>query len=80
MCKIFVNNLSPHSSESDVRNLFAQWEEILSIRLVTNRRSGKCRGYGVVEMKDIEANAAANALDGKNLEGKTSVVTPLIGC
>lgn len=80
MAKIYVGNLPPNPSETDVRNLFSQWGTVLSLELVTDRRTGKFSGYGFVEMEENEARVAANELDGINLGGQSLRVTSLTGC
>ncbi|UCF57041.1 MAG: RNA-binding protein [Deltaproteobacteria bacterium] len=80
MAKIHITNLSSHLSEGDLRGLFEKWGTVLSVELVVDPKTGKGRGYGFLEMDDMEAKAAATALDGINFGGQTLRVTPLIGC
>lgn len=67
MKKIFVGNLPPDSSEEEVTALFAQHGRVRSIHLATDVFSGKCRGFGFVEMEGHEARAAIAALNGTHL-------------
>jgi RNA recognition motif-containing protein len=69
--KLYVGNLSFSSTEDDVRNHFASYGEVLSVNLITDRETGRLRGFGFVEMDDEGANAAIEALDGKELGGRT---------
>jgi hypothetical protein len=69
--KLYVGNLSFSSSEDDVRDHFAPYGEVISVNLITDRETGRLRGFGFVEMDDEGANAAIQALDGKELGGRT---------
>lgn len=69
--KLYVGNLSFSSTEEDVRNHFAPYGEVLQVNLITDRETGRLRGFGFVEMDDAGANAAIEALDGKELGGRT---------
>jgi RNA recognition motif-containing protein len=71
MKKIYVGNLSFNSSEDDVRQLFAQHGEVHSVALITDRETGRPRGFGFVEMDDASAQAAMSALDGQEFDGRT---------
>jgi RNA recognition motif-containing protein len=78
--RIYVGNLSSTTSEVEVRDLFAKYGKVLSLNLVTDRRTGECRGFGFVEMEDEEAKGAVNLLDGAQLGGRTLRVSSLSGC
>ena len=72
MKKIYVGNLPFTATEDEVRELFAEHGEIESIDLITDRETGRPRGFGFVEMAtDESAAAAVKALDGKDLGGRT---------
>ena len=70
MKKMFVGNLPADASEEAVRNLFSEFGTVRSIRLITDIFTGKCRGFGFIEMEGHEARAAMAALDGKTFGGK----------
>lgn len=70
MRKMYVGNLSPDTRETDVRDLFSQHGMVRSIRLASDVFSGKCRGFGFVEMEGHEARAAIAALDGAVFNGR----------
>jgi len=59
------------SSQEAVRELFAQYGEVESVKLITDRETGRPRGFGFVEMEDESALKAIEALDGKEFEGRT---------
>ncbi len=69
--KLYVGNLSFSSSEDEIRDHFAAYGEVLSVNLITDRETGRLRGFGFVEMDDEGAKAAIQALDGKELGGRT---------
>lgn len=68
---IYVGNLSWSSSEDAVRALFEAHGEVESVKIITDRYTGRSRGFGFVEMpNDEEARTAVAALDGKDLDGR----------
>ncbi len=70
MKTIYVGNLPYSSDETEVRNLFAQYGDVNSVKLITDRETGRFRGFGFVEMNDEDAIAAIEALDGKDFGGR----------
>ena len=72
MKNIFVGNLSFGATEQSVRSLFEAYGTVDRVNIVTDRDSGQPRGFGFVEMSnDAEGNAAINALNGRDLDGRT---------
>jgi RNA recognition motif-containing protein len=67
---MFVGNLPSDASEDAVRELFAEFGTVRSIQLASDVFSGKCRGFGFIEMEGHEARAAIAGLDGKTFGGK----------
>ena len=68
---IYVGNLSWSSTEDSVRALFEAHGEVESVKIITDRYTGRSRGFGFVEMpNDEEARTAVSALDGKDLDGR----------
>jgi RNA recognition motif-containing protein len=68
---IFVGNLPFTASESDLRGLFAEYGEIESVAIITDRDTGRSRGFGFVELAaDARANEAIRDLDGTELDGR----------
>lgn len=73
--KLYVGNLSFSTSESALRDLFAQHGEVSSVAIVMDRETGRPRGFGFVEFpNDDEARAAIAALSGKNFDGRDLTV------
>ena len=71
MKKMFVGNLPPDATETSVQALFAEYGTVRSINLVSDLFTGKCRGFGFIEMEGHEARAAMAALDGKSFGGNS---------
>ncbi len=70
MTKIYVGNLPFSASESEVRELFAQHGTVESVSLITDRDTGRPRGFGFVEMARADASRAIQNLNGKDLGGR----------
>lgn len=70
MKKMFVGSLAEDTTEQDIQDLFAEYGTVRSISLVTDVFSGKCKGFGFVEMEGHEARAAIAGLDGKLFKGR----------
>ena len=67
---IYVGNIPFGTTEADVRALFEEHGAVESINLITDRDTGRFRGFGFVEMGDEEAMTAIKELDGKEIEGR----------
>ena len=70
MKKMFIGNLPQNATEESVTTLFAEYGTVRSLNLVTDVFSGKCKGFGFVEMEGHEARAAIAGLDGKSFGDK----------
>jgi len=70
--KLFVGNLAYATTSADLESHFRQIGEITSAQVITDRESGRSRGFGFVEMASSEdAQRAIRELDGKELQGRT---------
>jgi RNA recognition motif-containing protein len=69
MKKLFVGNLPKDASEESVRELFSEYGTVRSIKINSDIFTGKCRGFGFIEMEGHEARAAVAELDGKSFGG-----------
>ena len=69
--RIYVGNLPFSASDDDVRTLFAEYGEVTDVHLVTDRETGRPRGFGFVEMEDSAADAAINALNMQDFQGRS---------
>ena len=68
---IYVGNLSYGLSEDDVLEIFSEFGTVSSVKLISDRVTGRPKGFGFVEMdNDAEAQAAIDNLNGKNVDGR----------
>jgi RNA recognition motif-containing protein len=73
--KLFVGNLPFTATEAELNDLFSQSGSVDSVRLVTDRESGRSRGFGFVEMaSDDEAERAISDMNGKEIDGRALTV------
>jgi RNA recognition motif-containing protein len=68
---IYVGNLSYSMSESELRDAFADFGEVSSVKILMDRETGRSRGFGFVEMpSQSEGEAAVSNLNGKDVGGR----------
>lgn len=68
---IYVGNLSYDMTDSELREAFAAFGEVTSAKVISDRDTGRSKGFGFVEMSDnSEAEAAINALNGNEIGGR----------
>ncbi|TAM99937.1 MAG: RNA-binding protein [Chitinophagaceae bacterium] len=68
---IFVGNLNYEFRDNDLEQLFAPFGEINSVKVITDKFTGRSKGFGFVEMpKDDQASKAIDSLDGKEIRGR----------
>jgi len=67
---VYVGNLSFDSTEDSLRGLFEQYGTVHSANVITDRNTGRSRGFGFVEMDTEGADAAIAALDGTDFDGR----------
>ena len=74
--RLYVGNLPFSADENQIRDLFGQNDRtVTEVKLITDRDTGRPRGFGFVEMgTDEEAAAAINELNGYSLEGRALTV------
>lgn len=68
--KIYVGNLPFNATDDGVRQMFAEYGTVESVNLITDRDTGRPRGFGFVEMSD-GANEAIKALDKTEMDGRS---------
>ncbi|MBA7689773.1 hypothetical protein ES703_98284 [subsurface metagenome] len=69
---IYVGNLSFDVTEEDLRQAFDPFGQISSVRVITDRDTGRSKGFGFVEMpNNAEAQSAISGLNGKELQGRS---------
>jgi RNA recognition motif-containing protein len=73
---IYVSNLSFHTGETELKDLFSKFGTVTSAKIILDRESNKSRGFAFVEMpSDEEGNKAMVALDNKVIEGRSLSVS-----
>ncbi|MDR1810545.1 MAG: RNA-binding protein [Prevotella sp.] len=72
---IFIAGLSYNITDGDLANLFGEYGEISSAKVITDRDSGRSKGYGFVEMDDEFAQKAIEELNGAEYDGRTISVS-----
>jgi RNA recognition motif-containing protein len=73
--KIFVGNLSYGTTDDSLRSLFEAHGAVASVSIITDRETGRSRGFGFVEMSnDAEADRAIAATNGKDVDGRKITV------
>lgn len=70
MMNIFVSNINYSTREESLQDLFSEFGEVSSAKIITDRETGRSRGFGFVEMSDEDGKNAIEALNGKELDGK----------
>jgi len=69
--KLYVGNISFKTQESDLENAFGEFGSVASVKIITDRETGRSRGFGFVEMgSEDEAQTAIENLDGKEIGGR----------
>jgi RNA recognition motif-containing protein len=73
---MYVSNLSFHTTDENLRELFQKFGTVSSAKVITDRESGRSRGFGFVEMSaEKEAKEAIQALNNKEIEGRAISVS-----
>ena len=72
--KLFVGNLSFQTTESDVTSMFEQYGAVESVSIITDRDTGRSKGFGFVVMEEEGANKAIATLNGSQLNGRALTV------
>ena len=67
---IFVGNLAYSVTQADLQSMFEEFGAVQSAQLITDRETGRSRGFGFVEMDNADADSAIKALNGKDVGGR----------
>ncbi len=68
---IYVGNISFNSSEQDLKDLFGEFGEVTSVKIISDRETGRSKGFGFIEMaEEGSGDKAIEALDGKEVGGR----------
>lgn len=71
MKKIYVGNLPWSTTEADLRDLFSRYGDVHSAAVITDRETGRSRGFGFVELDGNDADNAIAELDGRDFGGRS---------
>lgn len=72
---IYVGNLNFKVNENDLEGIFAEYGAVSSVKIITDKFTGRSKGFGFVTMEDeAEANKAINELNGATLENREIIV------
>jgi RNA recognition motif-containing protein len=72
--KMFVGNLSFQTTEDDLRTAFEEFGTVESVAIITDRDTGRSKGFGFVEMAEEEADKAIAQMSGAQLNGRALTV------
>jgi RNA recognition motif-containing protein len=72
--KLYVGNLSFYTTESEVRSAFEEFGAVQSVAIISDRETGRSKGFGFIEMNDDDAARAISALHGRELSGRVLTV------
>ena len=70
MKKIYVGNLPWSATESELRDFFSPYGDVVSVSIVMDRETGRSRGFAFVEMPDADALSAIAESNGKSMNGR----------
>ena len=73
---IYVGNLNYQITEDELKNVFSAYGDVVSVKLISDRETGRAKGFGFVEMADDQAGEnAIQDLEGKEVKGRTMRVS-----
>lgn len=72
--RLYVGNLSYQTTEADLTSLFQEVGEVESVNIITDRDTGRSKGFGFVEMGDADAEKAIAQLNGAEVNGRALTV------
>ncbi len=72
--KLYVGNLNFKTTDDDLRNLFGQYGEVISARVILDRDTGRSKGFGFVEMQEADALTSIQNLNGFSFSGREITV------
>ncbi len=75
MTKMIMQNLSPRTTVESLNKLFAEFGAVQSVSLATDIMTGRCGGFGFVNLSEQDDGTALYALDGRYLDGRVLYVT-----
>jgi len=72
--KLYVGNLSWGMTSDTLKSTFSQAGTVVSANVITDKMTGRSRGFGFVEMEDADASAAIDMFNGKEIDGRKLTV------
>jgi len=72
---MYVSNLGFGVTEGDLKSMFGKYGEVTSAKVITDRETGRSRGFAFVEMADEAAEKAMKELDGTQADGRTIAIS-----
>lgn len=72
---MYVSNLGFQVTDEELRSMFSKFGQVTSAKVISDRETGKSRGFAFVEMADDAAEKAMKELDGTNADGRTMSVS-----
>ena len=73
---IYVGNLSYGLSEQELTDVFSEFGDVASAKIIVDRETGRSKGYGFVEMgNEDQAQSAVTAMDGRDIDGRSAKVS-----
>ena len=72
--KIYVGNLSFSTTEEEITSLFEEMGAVETVSIITDRDTGRSKGFGFVSMNDEDADKAIEAMNGKEVGGRALTV------
>ncbi len=77
MTKLYVGNLPYSYNEDSLKDMFASYGELTSVAIITDKMTGRSKGFGFVELDDAKAEEAINEINGKEIEGRNLLLKRL---
>jgi RNA recognition motif-containing protein len=74
MATLYVGNLPWNTTSEDLNSFFSEYGQVISSRIITDRETGRSRGFGFVEVEEGEAERMAMDLNGKDFGGRPLTV------
>jgi len=72
---MYVSNLGFQVTDEELKSMFSKYGEVTSVKVITDRETGRSRGFAFVEMADEAAEKAMRELDGTQVDGRTISVS-----
>ena len=68
--KIYVSNIKFSLTEDELKNVFTSFGDVISVKIIKDKRTGRSKGFGFVEMDDDNAKKAIETLNGQEVDGR----------